>query len=79
MRMHRIQAGYRRGTSLVEVGISLMVFMVMSLGWTYYRYLRAAEIRINEGCSLSLYVDAKVEGKNSSSIVAIEQEIWREY
>ena len=45
MRMRRVQRGYRRGTTLVEVSVGLLVFMIMALGSTYYRYFTAAEVQ----------------------------------
>jgi len=45
MHTQRNQRGFRPGTSLVEVALCLLVFMIMALGATYYRYLAAANIQ----------------------------------
>jgi Tfp pilus assembly protein PilV len=38
MRTHTDQPGFRKGASLVEVALCLLLFMVVALGSMYYRY-----------------------------------------
>jgi len=45
MRAYARKHGFRRGASLVEVMLSLLVFMVVALGSANYRYLTALGIR----------------------------------
>lgn len=39
MRTHTDQPGFRKGASLVEVALCLLLFMIVVLGAMYYRYM----------------------------------------
>jgi hypothetical protein len=45
MRAHADKPGFRGGTSLVEVVLALVMFMVVALGSAYYRYLTAVSMQ----------------------------------
>lgn len=45
MRMHTEKHGFRRGSSLVETMVSLLIFLVIALGSANYRYLMAIDLR----------------------------------